>query len=225
MAEIVALVAAFFFALAATLQQKGALGMGGVSLGSPSSLLQLAKQVDKVIVVGLSMGGLVSLELAMKHANKIAGIVTVGAALKFADPLSGLTPLMSKLIPYWPSPNAFHDKKLAKNSRNYKWFPTRAFASLYAYAQKIEKDLPKVKVPILVIQSKKDQIISPKAANLIYEKVSSDYRDIHWFYKSGHEMMQDLEAKDVFQTILSFVQHFQKGVEARDRSERRAVGN
>ncbi len=44
MAEILALVAAFFFALAATLQQKGALGMGEVSLGSPSSLLQLAKQ-------------------------------------------------------------------------------------------------------------------------------------------------------------------------------------
>jgi drug/metabolite transporter (DMT)-like permease len=43
-AEILALVAAFFFALAATLQQKGALGMGAVSLGSPSSLLGLAKQ-------------------------------------------------------------------------------------------------------------------------------------------------------------------------------------
>ena len=44
MAEILALVAAFFFALAATLQQKGALGMGEVSLGSPRSLLALAKQ-------------------------------------------------------------------------------------------------------------------------------------------------------------------------------------
>jgi len=43
-AEILALVAAFFFALAATLQQKGALGMGEVSLGSPSSLLNLARQ-------------------------------------------------------------------------------------------------------------------------------------------------------------------------------------
>jgi drug/metabolite transporter (DMT)-like permease len=43
-AEILALVAAFFFALAATLQQKGALGMGEVSLGSPGSLLKLAKQ-------------------------------------------------------------------------------------------------------------------------------------------------------------------------------------
>ena len=44
MAEILALVAAFFFALAATLQQKGALGMGEVSLGSPGSFLTLAKQ-------------------------------------------------------------------------------------------------------------------------------------------------------------------------------------
>ena len=44
MAEIFALIAAFFFALAATLQQKGALGMGEVSLGSPSSLVTLAKQ-------------------------------------------------------------------------------------------------------------------------------------------------------------------------------------
>jgi hypothetical protein len=43
-AEVLAVVAAFFFALAATLQQKGALGMGEVSLGSPSSLLRLAKQ-------------------------------------------------------------------------------------------------------------------------------------------------------------------------------------
>jgi hypothetical protein len=43
-AEILALVAAFFFALAATLQQKGALGMGEVALGSPSSFLTLAKQ-------------------------------------------------------------------------------------------------------------------------------------------------------------------------------------
>lgn len=44
MAEILALVAAFFFALAATLQQKGALELGSVSLGSPSSLVSLARQ-------------------------------------------------------------------------------------------------------------------------------------------------------------------------------------
>jgi drug/metabolite transporter (DMT)-like permease len=43
-AASLALVAAFLFALAATLQQKGALGLGAVSLGSPGSLLRLAEQ-------------------------------------------------------------------------------------------------------------------------------------------------------------------------------------
>jgi drug/metabolite transporter (DMT)-like permease len=43
-AATLALVAAFLFALAATLQQKGALDLGSVSLGSPASLLRLARQ-------------------------------------------------------------------------------------------------------------------------------------------------------------------------------------
>lgn len=41
---LLALVAALLFALAATLQQKGALGLPGVSLSDPSSLVALAKQ-------------------------------------------------------------------------------------------------------------------------------------------------------------------------------------
>lgn len=41
---VLALIAAFLFALAATLQQKGALGLPGVSLSDPSSLVRLAKQ-------------------------------------------------------------------------------------------------------------------------------------------------------------------------------------
>jgi drug/metabolite transporter (DMT)-like permease len=44
MAEILAIAAAFFFALAATLQQKGALELGSVSLGSPGSLVNLARE-------------------------------------------------------------------------------------------------------------------------------------------------------------------------------------
>ena len=46
MAETLALVAAFLFAVAATFQQKGALvlGVGEVSMGSPKSLVRLARQ-------------------------------------------------------------------------------------------------------------------------------------------------------------------------------------
>lgn len=174
------------------------------------ALLELSKTVDKVVIVGLSMGGLVALKLAMAHAEKIAGIVTVAAALKFADPLAGFSKVLSKVVPYWPGPKTFNDKKLAKNSSNYKWFPTKSFVSLYDFAKVIEEDLYKVRVPILVIHSKEDHVISASAANTIYEKVSSPHREIKWFYKSGHEMMQDMEAEEVFKTIENFVLKFRK---------------
>jgi carboxylesterase len=62
-----------------------------------------------------------------------------------------------------------------------------------------------VHVPIRILQSKADQIVAPESANIIYEKVSSPHREIVWFEKSGHEMMQDLEAEAVFGEIMAFV--------------------
>jgi drug/metabolite transporter (DMT)-like permease len=45
MASVLALIAAFLFAVAATLQQKGALDLGEVSLAHPKSLIRLATQL------------------------------------------------------------------------------------------------------------------------------------------------------------------------------------
>jgi len=43
-ADLLALCAAFMFALAATLQQKGALGMGAISFRDPRTFVRLARQ-------------------------------------------------------------------------------------------------------------------------------------------------------------------------------------
>lgn len=162
-----------------------------------SALFDLLEECEKVIVVGHSMGGLVTLELAARHGDRIAGVIVAAPALKFADPLSALTPVMARLVSFWPSPNAFHDKELAKASQNYKKFPTDAFASLFAYAGEVGNLLSFVKVPVVVLHSHKDQVISPKAANVVMERVSSSDRSVVWFHESGHEMFMDLEAEAV----------------------------
>ncbi|HLD44506.1 MAG TPA: alpha/beta hydrolase, partial [bacterium] len=156
--------------------------------------------------------GLVTLDLGIRHAKEIAGLVTVAAALKFADPLAGFTHILSKAIKFWPSPNAFQDKTLAKKSTNYQKFATDAFGSLFDYAKEIEAKLSQVKVPLRVLHSKKDQVIAPISANIIYEKVSSKTREIVWFKESGHEMMQDLESPAVFDAIMEFVLKFKKQI-------------
>ncbi len=175
-----------------------------------SALMDLSKEVDAVAVVGLSMGGLVALELAMNHPMRVASVVTVAAALRFKDPLAGLSPLMAKVLRSWPSPESFNDPTLKGRCENYPRFPTDAFASLYAYAQQIESRLGEVRAPVCVLQSKRDQVVAPVAANVIYERVGSDHREIHWFERSGHEMMQDLEADAVFESIMGYVDKLRK---------------
>ncbi len=182
-----------------------------------AALLDLWNHVSRIIVVGLSMGGLVALDLGMNHPDKIASVVTWGAALKFVDPLAPLSGVMAKLIKYWPSPEAFNDKSLAGASKNYQKFPTDAFAELFRYSQDIARRLVDLHVPIRVLMAKKDQIVDPESANIIYEKVSSPIREIVWYEESGHEMGQDCEAEKVFEDTMKFINRFR--IEALEETE------
>jgi drug/metabolite transporter (DMT)-like permease len=86
-AEVIALVAAFFFALAATLQQKGALGMGEVSLGSPSSLFRLAKQTWWLLGTVALLGGYVFQAIALGNGRLAVIQPLLVTTIVFALPL------------------------------------------------------------------------------------------------------------------------------------------
>ncbi len=171
-----------------------------------NALLDLYRDCEKVIVVGLSMGGLVALELAARHRDKVAGVVTVAAALRFADPLSVMTPALMQVVKFFPSPNSYNDKELKKKeNRNYPKFSTRAFQSLRDYSDDVMNILSFVKAPILILQSRKDTIVAPRAAKLIYDKVSSKDKSIRWFEKTNHEMLLDLERDAAIEAVVGFI--------------------
>jgi len=171
-----------------------------------AALMDLLTECRRVFVVGLSMGGLVTLDLAMKHPKNVAGIVTVAAALKFQDKLAFLSPLLAKVASSWPSPKAYHDKALEKQrNRNYPKFATDSFAELYRYARHIEENLSFVHCPALILHSKVDQVIQPQAAQIIHDRISSTSKKLVWFEKSGHEMMLDMESEAVIRTIADYL--------------------
>jgi carboxylesterase len=176
-----------------------------------AALLDLCRQVDKAVVIGLSMGGLVALQLAMEHPDKVDSVVTVAGAVRMKNPLAPgnslafLQPLAVRLIKFWPMPAAYTDMSLAASDTNYRKVPMDAVASFLEYGGIIERRLPEVKSPILIIQSHKDQLVKADTAQAIYNGVSSADKRILWFEKSSHEMMRDLEREDVFKTVESFV--------------------
>jgi carboxylesterase len=172
------------------------------------ALLDLLKECEQAIVIGFSMGGLVSLELSARHAAKIAGTIAIAPSLRFADPLSVFTPMLAKFIKTWPSPNAFNDKERAKLNQNYPKFMTEAFASLYNYAQEITHQLSFVKTPLVLLQSRKDQVVAPKSVEIIRDKVSTKDCQIVWFERNGHEMFLDLEADAVIAELSNALDRF-----------------
>jgi drug/metabolite transporter (DMT)-like permease len=88
-ADILALCAAFLFALAATLQQKGALAMGGggVSLGSPASFVRLARQTWWLIGSVALLGGYVCQAVALDHGKLAVIQPLLVSTIVFALPL------------------------------------------------------------------------------------------------------------------------------------------
>jgi len=86
-ADFLALVAACLFALAATLQQKGALGMGEVSLGEPSSFVRLARQTWWLIGTLALLAGYVFQAVALDHGKLAVIQPLLVTTIVFALPL------------------------------------------------------------------------------------------------------------------------------------------
>jgi carboxylesterase len=170
-----------------------------------TALDELRQTVDRVVVIGLSMGALVALELAVTRPDDVAGVVAVAPAIRFANPLAPLAGAISKVIRYFPSPKAYHDKERAKGNENYLKFPTATFASLVEFAKELEGRLDRIRCPVRLIHSHKDQVAAPAGAELILEKLTTADKELIWFNRSGHEMLLDLEAEAVFPLIEEFV--------------------
>ncbi len=170
-----------------------------------TALDRLLERVDSAVVVGLSMGGLLALKLAARRPESISGVVAVAPALRFTDPLAPLAGALAKLFPLWPSPHAYKDPECAKRNTNYPYFSTRSFATLLELSREVERMLPAVKQPLLVLQHRANQVVHPKSAEIILERAGSRDKRVRWFLKSGHEMMLDLEADAVFEAIIAFI--------------------
>ena len=188
-----------------------------------NALRKLLSRCDKAIVVGLSMGGLLALQLAMEHSEEVDSIVLVSVALRLTSPLaphkplSFLTPLVGKLVRYFPVKTPYADKELEKFDNNYHKAPTKTIISFLEYTTIIEKRLPEVKRPTFIIHSRNDKVADPISAQIVYDRISSKEKEIRWFEKSGHEMMRDMEREAVFEAITDWIRR-RKGSSAQEQA-------
>lgn len=156
----------------------------------------------EVMVAGLSMGALLAIALAAQKPVKKA--VFLSAPIYVRDRRALFLPLLKHFIHY-----------LKKRKRNYfvadkynlaySVMPVKPLSSLFALIKLCKKKfLPQIRIPCLVLQSKKEHTVKPESAEYIFHQLQSSDKKLVWFEKSGHILTLDIEREQVFEEIERF---------------------
>lgn len=162
---------------------------------------------SKIIPIGLSMGGTLVLHLAYNYC--FLGIVTMCPGLYLHSKKAYLAPVIQYFKKFELKNATGNIKATGDNEVDNQFFydktPIRSVSSQLSMIRKVRKEIPLIKVPSLIIQSKKDRTVDPKGARKIHDAIGSQVRDLIWLEKSGHIITLGPERNFVFKEINHFL--------------------
>jgi len=198
-----------------------------------AGLAQLAAY-KTVFVVGLSMGGVLALTLAIRHPERIAGVVAMSTPTRFNSSIQvRLVPLARYFIKWFyplkmlnfnnPKVQSeilkqaqlrdatvttidFADPNVVNHIKTLVRIPVPAIAELIALTNHMRRQLGTLRIPLLIIQSKRDQTVKPECAEELYRlTTSAPTKSLHWLETSDHVITTGPEREEVYRLVLTFI--------------------
>lgn len=170
-----------------------------------AGLEELRARCEQVFVMGLSLGGALTLHLGAH--NQVAGLVALATPIQVDDWRIPWLPVLKHFIRFSKKgPDDFHDPSVAEWHVDYDHQPTRCAISLLAFLRHLNEDLPEIEAPLLLMHSRADTQVPPRNMPYIYERVGSTDKEIVWLENSGHVVTEDLDKDEVFRRAWEFVQ-------------------
>ncbi|HIS69456.1 MAG TPA: alpha/beta hydrolase [Candidatus Gallacutalibacter stercoravium] len=158
-----------------------------------------------VSVVGLSMGGTLTLLLA--ESRPVYRAVPIAAALKVWDWRSHFAPLLWRLCPY---PTVSGHKKtphnfLAEYNVCYPCTPLRSVVDMNQMMRVARQGLKRITCPLLAVQAGKDETVHPDSAKWILLQTKSRYKKLLVLKNSPHVCTLGCERELLFRRVCHFL--------------------
>src|SRR3954454_11855825 len=135
----------------------------------------VASTHDRVVVVGLSMGGTLAAWLASRHPQ-IDGVVFFNPMVLPVDPL------VQDIVRDMLAAGEVHAPRAGTggsdiadpdaDERAYDETPLAPVLSLFEAVDALQSELPKIVCPVLIMTSVQDHVVDPAASDLLAERVS-----------------------------------------------------
>jgi len=172
-------------------------------LSAESGLIELKKKCEKVAVIGLSMGGIIALNLASKHS--IDYVVSISSPIKITNKQAYWAPVMKFFKKYAIRENKKINPEIEDYALIYDKTPIVSVSHLLSLITRTKLRLRKIKAPLLIIQSKKDNTVIHESAQYIYDHTGSNIKKLVYLKESGHVATIDCEKEKVFREIWEFI--------------------
>ena len=183
-------------------------------------ILRLASK--DVTIVGVGLGGTLALRFAAEKPEGLAGVASVSAPLRIRDRTLAFVPVIHGLnrLTEWAysheglmpfRPNVAENPELS-----YAHVPIRGLFELRRVLDELDRHLPDVACPVLILQGDEDPAVDPESARHIHARVGSTTKALHFIPSKRHGILSE----NVGQTrslIRSFIDNLQ-GASAGERS-------
>jgi esterase/lipase len=165
---------------------------------------ELAKDVDRVVVAGLSMGGTLATRLAEVRPADVAALILVNPSLMTLRLDAKLLPLLAKITPSW-APIGSDIKKPGVVELAYPKLPTRAMLGLRRLWTATRADLARVTAPVLLFRSREDHVVEPASSAALLAGVSTTDTTEVVLEDSFHVATLDNDAPKIFAESVAWI--------------------
>ena len=158
---------------------------------------------DRIFVCGQSLGG--SLALLVAAHEQVDGVISLAGIAYMRDWRLPFLPLIERFKPWRLSPGNDIAKPGVQDVGSYDRLPFSAVRQLLALAQQVRHDLPKVRVPALLVQSTVDHVVHTGNVEYIHDHMGSHVKEVVHLQRSFHVISLDNDFDIVVDRIVRFV--------------------
>ena len=169
-----------------------------------AALDALRTTCDHVVVAGLSLGGTIALNLAIRLPDRVARVITINGSTGIYRPDQ-----VAKL--FADQPSAFHPgigsdiQHPHRKEVCYDQIPTATLRERFILTCATGLMLPDLKQPILVFQSRQDHVVAPENGLRIVRDVGSSDVTLHWLERSYHVATLDHDRDIIVARAATFI--------------------
>lgn len=162
---------------------------------------------EEIAVAGLSLGGVFTLKLAQEQ--EVKGIIPMCAPMTTSE---NKERLYKGVLQYAKQQKQLENKtseQVEEEMEAFKELPLDTLDSVNDLVEDIRSQLSDIEAPAFIVQAGKDQMVDPRSADIIYDEIGSEQKEIKCYEESHHVITVGPEKDQLHEDIYQFLEQLE----------------